>query len=81
MILSPTRMIAGEKHTIDKLNRLGSRRVPFLFVIDFEKKTPWICPLDELEAEAVLFDANGISNCIPPPAGSKKLDFTVDAVD
>ncbi|MCF6169957.1 MAG: aminodeoxychorismate synthase component I [Bacteroidales bacterium] len=74
-------MIAGEKHTIDKLNGLGSRRVPFLFVIDFEKKTPWICPLDELEAEAVLFDANGISNCIPPPAGSKKLDFTVDAVD
>jgi para-aminobenzoate synthetase component 1 len=74
-------MIQGKKHTIDTLNRLGSERNPFLFVIDFEKKTPWICPLQEVNHKEVLFEINGFSN-VKQQAGLKKpLDFDVEAVD
>jgi para-aminobenzoate synthetase component 1 len=74
-------MIQGKKHTIDTINRLGSERNPFLFVIDFEMKTPWICPLDNLKAEEVLFDVNGVSNFTQPLSSSKKLDFAVGLVN
>jgi len=32
----------------DLLNRLGAQRTPFLFVLDYELASPYICPLDEL---------------------------------
>ncbi len=47
---------------ITKMNSLGERRVPFLFVIDFEMFEPYICPLAEVSSQDILYDIEGVSN-------------------
>ena len=51
-----------ESLTIKILNLLGKERVPFIFVVDFDNKIPWICPLCEVDTTKVLFDVNGRTN-------------------
>lgn len=45
-----------------KMNELGSRRRPFLFLIDYELQDPRIWELHEIDANELLFDINGVSN-------------------
>ena len=47
---------------IERLNRWGQQRVPFLFVIDFEQEKPFACRLEEAKAHGILFDVRGNSN-------------------
>ena len=75
MITSLTQITIVENHTIKTLNRLGSKRIPFFFVIDFDKKMPWICPLREVDEKKVLFDVNSFTNFPEPPSLKKKLHF------
>lgn len=70
-----------DKATINRLNGLGKARIPFLFVIDFEMKRPWVCPLSELDKQEVLYDINGISNVDPPIKSDIKLHLEVNPVD
>ena len=47
--------------SIEKINELGTKRIPFFFMIDFEMKKPIIYPLDELP-DHIWYDLNGVSN-------------------
>ncbi len=74
-------MILAGSHTVETLNRLGSRGIPFFFVVDFEAKHPFVCPLDELDTSEVLFEVNGVRNFTKTDLGKKQLDFKVFPVD
>jgi para-aminobenzoate synthetase component I len=49
---------------IHKMNESGSRRQPFIFIIDFEMEDPVFFLLDEICSEELLFDFNGITNSL-----------------
>lgn len=44
------------------MNESGSRREPFIFIIDFEMKKPLFYPLASLSNKEIIYDFNGISN-------------------
>lgn len=67
--------------TIKILNLLGGERVPFIFVIDFDNKIPWICPLSEIDSTEILYDINGRTNVWSKPSNGKDLEFLVKPVD
>ena len=67
--------------TIKILNLLGGERVPFIFVIDFDNKIPWICPLSEIDSTEILYDINGRTNVWSKPSNGKNLEFVVKPVD
>jgi para-aminobenzoate synthetase component I len=69
-----------ENLTVKILNHLGSEQVPFIFIIDFDKKMPWICPLTEVDATEVLYDINGRTNAWKTPNGQKEITFDVKPV-
>jgi para-aminobenzoate synthetase component 1 len=50
---------------IAKLNQLGKRKIPFLFIIDFNLTNLYVEPLDQL-ANDILFSIDGFSNFTPP---------------
>jgi para-aminobenzoate synthetase component I len=45
-----------------QLNQWGRERVPFLFMIDFEMRKPWLKRLSDLNEKELLFDVNGFTN-------------------
>ncbi len=45
-----------------KLNTWGQDKVPFLFVVDFEMKSPLAWKIEEINEEELLFDINTFSN-------------------
>jgi len=49
---------------IRKMNEFGSRKEPFIFIIDFEMKEPMLFPLNSIDSDEILFDINGISNYV-----------------
>ena len=49
------------QESIEKINELGTKRIPFFFMIDFEMKKPIIYPLDELP-DHIWYDLNCVSN-------------------
>lgn len=50
-------------NAILEMNRLGSEKIPFLFIIDFELENPEIFELTKLDSNIVLFDVDGVKNC------------------
>ncbi|HEX6225124.1 MAG TPA: aminodeoxychorismate synthase component I [Chryseolinea sp.] len=46
------------------MNRLGQQKVPFLFLIDFEMKKPFIVRLNEVDPTEILFSIHGFTNAI-----------------
>jgi para-aminobenzoate synthetase component 1 len=44
------------------INAWASERVPFLFLVDFEMKKPLAYPLAGVDAKALLYDFNGLTN-------------------
>lgn len=47
-------------------NQYGKMRLPFFFLIDFEKQKPLIYPLSEMEDKGLYFDFNGKQKFIQP---------------
>jgi len=45
-----------------KMNELGKRGVPFLFIIDFDMKGLYVSAIDKVENNTVLFDIEGFRN-------------------
>ncbi len=45
-----------------KMNELTKKKKPFLFILDFDLKTPIIEVLDNIPSNRILYDLNGISN-------------------
>jgi para-aminobenzoate synthetase component 1 len=58
---------------LDLLNTYSEQKIPFLFIIDFDKTRPIVIPLDKVNNEEILFDFNGFSN-----VDSKKENSHVD---
>lgn len=50
------------KKAVEKMNYYGKNKVPFLFFIDFEMKSPVIIPLSAIDKETILYDIDGIKN-------------------
>ncbi|MTG98746.1 MULTISPECIES: aminodeoxychorismate synthase component I [Myroides] len=57
--------------TIAKMNELGSQRIPFLFIIDFEEQNSFISPLAEIDKNQVQYDFNHITNTTSCPVKIK----------
>lgn len=44
------------------LNAYGARRIPFLFLVDFEMQKPLVLPLDAIDDNVILYHINGKTN-------------------
>lgn len=62
------------KDLIQKMNKWGKNKVPFLFIIDFEMQKPIVKRLDNLDDE-VLFKFRGFKNYRSNRQASPKLQF------
>jgi para-aminobenzoate synthetase component 1 len=60
---------------INLMNEYGSKKIPFLFIIDFEMGNPLIYKLDEIDSNIILFQINEIKNCNNDFAPTGKLTF------
>lgn len=47
---------------IGTMNRWGQHKVPFLFIVDFEMKRPFIQKLSAIDPEEILYFINGVTN-------------------
>ena len=47
---------------IEKMNTLGASHTPFLFIIDFEMQDPFVCELNKLGNEDILYKIGGLNN-------------------
>lgn len=52
----------GSESIIDRMNKLGKKRIPFLFILDFEMRKPIILPLDNVNPNEICYSFNGLSN-------------------
>lgn len=68
-------MLTSESHkTINDMNQLGKERVPFLFVIDFEMKAPFVEKLSDLRKN-VLYKVDKSQNYSNIPERKSNLTF------
>ncbi len=68
------------QNAIDKMNRLGRQRQPFLFVIDFEMEEPFIAALPTNDPQ-VLFVINGFKETGPPVSLPSHCEFRPSVPD
>ncbi|WP_010256211.1 aminodeoxychorismate synthase component I [Myroides injenensis] len=47
---------------IEKMNKLGSKRIPFLFIIDFSENEAYIESLENVNDKEILYNFNGVTN-------------------
>jgi para-aminobenzoate synthetase component I len=59
---------------VEKMNTLGQKSIPFLFVLDFELKAPVVVPLSEL-GDDILYKVNQQKNYQLSGQKSKDLFF------
>ncbi|MCY7350662.1 MAG: aminodeoxychorismate synthase component I [Cytophagaceae bacterium] len=60
---------------IERMNTLGERREPFLFLIDFEEQMPLVLPLSEVDPAQLWYDFSGNTNA---PSGKETKPKPVD---
>jgi para-aminobenzoate synthetase component I len=53
----------NRQQAIDSMNEMGKRRVPFLFIIDFDMEKPVLITLNEINPDEILYSVNGVTNC------------------
>lgn len=58
-----------------KMNDLGQKRVPFLFIIDFEMKKPLVYPLNDIDPGTIRYDVGGQSNAELPQRINKNFQL------
>jgi para-aminobenzoate synthetase component 1 len=57
------------------MNQYGKRRLPFLFILDFDLQQPIVIPLEEAFSGGILFNIRGNTNSAPADVRKKKLEF------
>lgn len=62
------------------MNLWGKEKIPFLFIIDFEKKKPIVLPLEGIDSNKILFDVNGKKNFTVNQLKTKPLTFSTNPV-
>jgi para-aminobenzoate synthetase component 1 len=65
---------------IREINRLASRRIPFLLLVDFEMKKPLIFPLDTLPPD-IYFSVPEASGILPDGAAKNPADHSSDKIE
>ncbi|PIU82866.1 MAG: aminodeoxychorismate synthase component I [Elusimicrobia bacterium CG06_land_8_20_14_3_00_38_11] len=60
---------------IDIMNHYGKKKIPFLFIVDFEIKKPVVLPLAEIKSDEILYDINGLKNHHGKLRLNKKIIF------
>jgi len=55
------------KEIINRINKFGREKEPFLFIIDFDMEKPIVLPLKDIDSNNILFSINGNSNSICKP--------------
>lgn len=68
--------LSSMKDAITKMNFFGKTRAPFLFIIDFDKKDPFVLPLDSIDPDQILYDVNGTKNYSSIPQKPTNLELT-----
>lgn len=66
---------------IEKANDLGRQRVPFIFVIDFERETPQLFTLADAARQTVLFQVKGVKNYSETASNPSTLQMDMKPVD
>jgi para-aminobenzoate synthetase component 1 len=62
------KFLLQKDHTfVQQLNDWGGRRIPFVFIIDFQGQKPLAWTTDELDNQKIAFDLNGFSNAASTP--------------
>jgi para-aminobenzoate synthetase component 1 len=51
-----------KKEFIIQVNRLAKERIPFFFLVDFEKQNPLIIAANEVNHRELMYDINGHRN-------------------
>ena len=72
--------MSKREETILLLNDLGARRVPFLFVIDFDVNEPVVLAGEQAGKNDILYNINGISNCSENNVRKPQVEFSKDPV-
>ncbi len=70
------------REAIDLMNHYGSKKIPFLFIIDYKMNKPIVYKLDEVPDD-VIFDINGTTNVNAGKTTENATDFYLNkaAVD
>jgi para-aminobenzoate synthetase component 1 len=55
-------VISSSGRCFEEMNRFGKKRIPFLFILDFECRGPVLVPLDRIEATGILYSMEGNTN-------------------
>ncbi len=64
-----------------RMNSLGKKGIPFLFIIDYEMNNPILLPLNEVAKENILYSVNGLRNYNATKSAKDQLFFTKKPVD
>lgn len=46
----------------DRMNHLGKKGQPFLFILDFDLAEPFVIPIDDIDNSRLLYSVSGLSN-------------------
>ncbi|MGM5630411.1 aminodeoxychorismate synthase component I [Apibacter raozihei] len=66
----------------EKMNLLGQKKIPFVFIIDYHEDTSVVIPLSEINTDMLLYDFEGISNTESKTIKSEKsIQLEVFPVD
>ena len=57
------------------LNEYGSRRLPFLCLVDFEMQKPLVFRIEEISPEKILYAINGQTNCPSRDRRFQEINF------
>ncbi|MDP4266655.1 MAG: aminodeoxychorismate synthase component I [Bacteroidota bacterium] len=71
-----------KKEVIERMNKLGRERIPFLFLIDFLFVNPIIIELEKVDCSEILYNINGLSNSKDNEIiGKKEFSFEKYPID
>jgi len=59
----------------EKMNQLGRDNVPFLFILDYDLKSPIVIPLDEINPKDIQYSFGQYNNLVPVTTKPIPLDF------
>jgi para-aminobenzoate synthetase component 1 len=67
-----------QQHTIVRMNELGAKGEPFVFIIDFDFEKPLI--FDFSDTGGLLWKTPGYSNFIPEKVNSEKVEWNIHPI-
>ncbi len=68
-----------KQHTINRMNELGAKGIPFTFIIDFDFEKPLI--FDYHESTGLLWKTPGLSNYLPEKFTGDEIQWNIHPVE